>query len=291
MNDKSRRLVLIVDDQEINRDLLSLILLDLMMPVMDGFQVLEAVHNDEALRRIPIIVLTAEKSAELKALQMGAADFITKPFDLYEIILARADRIIELNESQSVIRTAERDELTGLYTQNFFFPYCARILRYHPEWELDAAVLNVEHFHLLRDVGCELIQGYYFSRPLPRERVRAAHREGAACEKRGMIESKKRRPTGRRFLWVTCWLADYFPAISLVSRAIMSSSLVARTQTWTGLSSVLIRCSSARSALRAGSILTPRYSRPWQIAARLPTPFSPTPAVNTMASTPPMAAA
>ena len=182
MNDKNRRLVLIVDDQEINRDLLgmileehyellfandgaeamdlirahrdllSLILLDLMMPVMDGFEVLEAVHNDETLRHIPIIVLTAEKSAELRALQMGAADFITKPFDLYEVILARAARIIELNESRSVIRTAERDELTGLYTPNFFFPYCSRILRYHPEWEMDAVAINIERFHLINEL-------------------------------------------------------------------------------------------------------------------------------------------
>ena len=182
MNDKSRRLVLIVDDQEINRDLLgmileeqyellfaengaeamelirenrdmlSLILLDLMMPVMDGFEVLDAVQRDETLKRIPIIVLTAEKSAELKALQMGAADFITKPFDLYEIILARAARIIALNESRNVIQAAERDELTGLYTPNFFFQYCRRILRYHKDWEMDAVAINIERFHLINEL-------------------------------------------------------------------------------------------------------------------------------------------
>lgn len=178
---KTRRLILVVDDQEINRDLmemflsdeydllfaengrqamelicahqemLSIVLLDLMMPVMDGFQVLAAVHEDEALRRIPIIVLTAERSAELRALQMGAADFITKPFDMHEIILARVARIIELSEGRTIIQTAERDALTGLYSGNFFFQYAERFARYHPDCEMDAVVLNIERFHLVND--------------------------------------------------------------------------------------------------------------------------------------------
>ena len=97
-----RQLVLVVDDQEINRDSLgiileddydllyaenglealelirahrdelSIVLLDLMMPVVNGFEVMEAMRADEELSRIPIIVLTADKSAELRALQMGA---------------------------------------------------------------------------------------------------------------------------------------------------------------------------------------------------------------------------
>ena len=178
----TRRLVLVVDDQEINRellemflsddydllfaengqqamelirahqDMLSIVLLDLMMPVMDGFQVLAAVHADEALRRIPIIVLTAERAAELRALQLGAADFITKPFDMHEIILARVARIIELSEGRTIIQAAERDELTGLYTGNFFFQYAERINRYHPDWDMDAVVLNIERFHLVNDL-------------------------------------------------------------------------------------------------------------------------------------------
>ena len=133
------QLVLVVDDQEINRDVLgmileddyeiiyaengrealdlmykhcndlSIVLLDLLMPVMNGFEVIEYVKQDEQLRSIPIIVLTAEKSAELKALQMGALDFITKPFDATEVILARVGRIIELSEGRQLISSAERD--------------------------------------------------------------------------------------------------------------------------------------------------------------------------------------
>ncbi len=132
-----------------HREELSIVLLDLIMPVMNGFEVLETVQNDELLSRIPIIVLTAEKSAELQALQMGASDFITKPFDMPEIILARVARIIELCEGRQLISAAEHDHLTGLYSRDFFFEYANRLYQYHPELRMDAVVMNIEQFHSL----------------------------------------------------------------------------------------------------------------------------------------------
>ena len=187
------KLVLVVDDQEINRDSLeiileddyeiiyaengkeaidqmrghanelSLVLLDLMMPVMNGFEVMEIVREDEQLKHIPIIVLTAEKSAELRALQMGAADFITKPFDMSEVILARVGRIIELSEGRQLISAAEHDRLTMLYSRNFFFEYANRLYHYHPELHLDAIVMNIEQFHTInalngRDFGDDVLR-------------------------------------------------------------------------------------------------------------------------------------
>ena len=174
---KKPQLVLIVDDQEINRDVLgmileddydilyasngrealqmieeyrdslSVVLLDLIMPEMDGFKVLDCVRNDDLLKAIPIIVLTAERNAELKALEMGAADFITKPFDMHEVILARVGRIIELSEGRQLIQAAEFDSLTKLYSRNFFFEYANRIHQYHPNWSMDAIIVDIEQFH------------------------------------------------------------------------------------------------------------------------------------------------
>ncbi len=171
------QMVLVVDDQEINRDVLemileddyevitaengeealarmrkhsrelSIILLDLMMPVMNGYEFLKAVRVDEELSKIPVIVLTAYKSAELEALQLGAADFITKPFDMHEVILARVSRVIELSEGRKLISTAEKDPLTGLYSRSFFFEYANRLFRYHPDARMDAVVVNIEQFH------------------------------------------------------------------------------------------------------------------------------------------------
>ena len=141
-----KRRVLAVDDEMINRELLgmilsadydvdfaengvcamnklsdnsySLILLDLLMPEMNGFEVIERCTADEKLKAIPIIVMTSEKSAEVKSIKLGAADFITKPF-VPEVILACCERIIRLKEDQSLIRSTEKDPLTNLYTREF----------------------------------------------------------------------------------------------------------------------------------------------------------------------------
>jgi PAS domain S-box-containing protein len=62
-----------------------LILLDLQMPVMDGFQVMEGLKTNATDGYLPVIVLTAQPGHKLRALQAGAKDFISKPFDLVEV--------------------------------------------------------------------------------------------------------------------------------------------------------------------------------------------------------------
>jgi len=62
-----------------------LILLDLQMPVMDGFEVMEGLKLIETSGYLPVLVLTAQPGHKLRALQMGAKDFISKPFDLVEV--------------------------------------------------------------------------------------------------------------------------------------------------------------------------------------------------------------
>ena len=106
--------ILIVDDQESNLSLLEqllsgtgytcvastmnphevcalhrknrydLILLDLQMPGMDGFQVIEALKTNDASGYLPVLVITAQPAHKLRALQCGAKDFMSKPFDLVE---------------------------------------------------------------------------------------------------------------------------------------------------------------------------------------------------------------
>src|ERR1700704_3452443 len=107
--------ILIVDDQEVNVELLGqllsqagyarvastmnprevcalhrknrydLILLDLQMPGMDGFQVMEGLKTNDADGYLPVLVITAQPGHKLRALQAGAKDFISKPFDLVEV--------------------------------------------------------------------------------------------------------------------------------------------------------------------------------------------------------------
>ncbi|MBR1931330.1 MAG: EAL domain-containing protein [Lachnospiraceae bacterium] len=179
---KTKRLVLVVDDEFINREILcnilqedyhvlyaengrqalqmvkehgqtlSLILLDLLMPEMDGFEVIEILRADAELKHIPIIVATSENTAEVKSLKMGAVDFIKKPYDAPEVILARVSRIIELSEDKMIIQAAEKDELTDLFSKTFFYEYTQMMERYYPEWEMDAIVLNIDHFHLVNEI-------------------------------------------------------------------------------------------------------------------------------------------
>jgi PAS domain S-box-containing protein len=62
-----------------------LILLDLQMPGMDGFQVIEALKTNDADDYLSVLVITAQPGHKLRALQAGAKDFVSKPFDLVEV--------------------------------------------------------------------------------------------------------------------------------------------------------------------------------------------------------------
>src|SRR5665647_3065471 len=72
-----------------------LILLDLQMPRMDGFQVLEGLKEIELDGYLPVIVITAQPGHKLRALQAGAKDFISKPFEMAEV-LVRVHNMLEV---------------------------------------------------------------------------------------------------------------------------------------------------------------------------------------------------
>ena len=177
-----RRTIMVVDDEEISREMLgqivqkeyeviyaadgrdalyqiglnkerlSLILLDLMMPDLDGFGVLKALRANDDFRSIPVIVLTADKGSEVKSLELGAVDFLAKPYDMPEVILARIRRSIELAEDVSIIKATENDSLTGLYTREFFFEYGHQFDYRYPAMETDAIVLNFNRFHMINEL-------------------------------------------------------------------------------------------------------------------------------------------
>jgi len=77
------------------RNRYSLILLDLQMPGMDGFQVMEGLKEIEEDGYLPVLVLTAQPAHKLRALEAGAKDFVSKPFDMAEL-RARVHNILEV---------------------------------------------------------------------------------------------------------------------------------------------------------------------------------------------------
>lgn len=130
---------------------LSLVLLDLNMPVVSGQDILRAMKDDPNLKRIPVIVMTADKKTEVECLALGAVDFVLKPYPVPEVILARVIRTIELFEDRQIIGATERDPLTGLYNKEFFFRYVEQYDQHNPDLPMDAVVIDIDHFHIIND--------------------------------------------------------------------------------------------------------------------------------------------
>ena len=149
---RRRRKILVVDDDDISREVLgrilgdyyemvnaengaealkilrskshkiSLILLDLIMPVMGGYEFLDILTKDEGFSSIPVIVTTSRdcEEDEVRCLESGASDYVLKPYRP-EIVRRRVDRIIRMRETASILNMVERDRLTGLYSKEYFY--------------------------------------------------------------------------------------------------------------------------------------------------------------------------
>ena len=175
-----KRKVLIVEDNEINREILkvtleddydvleavngeeglnilsqyykdiSLILLDVVMPVCDGFEFLSRQKSDSLLASIPVIVTTGNNSQEdeLKCLSLGAVDFITKPYNAL-IVKSRIDSVIKLRESSMTLAAIEKDELTGLYTRQAFYHHARTFTHFMTEEKFNVVILDVSDFKLI----------------------------------------------------------------------------------------------------------------------------------------------
>ena len=178
-----KRKVLVVEDNELNRDLLvsliedkyevitaedgekglmeleehykelSLVLLDVQMPVCDGFEFLKKVKEDAFLSTVPIIVTTGinKIDTELTCLNLGAADFITKPYNA-DIVRGRMNNIIRLKESSMTLAAVEHDKLTGLYTEQAFMHYAKTILQYNSKKKMHIIVGKIRDFKLVNNI-------------------------------------------------------------------------------------------------------------------------------------------
>ena len=147
----------------------SLILLDLDMPDMDGFEVLRHLKEGSATRDIPVIVLSGLHSPADKvvAFDLGAVDYVTKPFDLMElrVRLRAAIRMSDLIEMLG--RLAHVDGLTGLWNRAHFDErWSASISENHRSGRpLSIALFDLDHFKSLNDTyghpaGDAALQGF-----------------------------------------------------------------------------------------------------------------------------------
>lgn len=158
-----------------HRDDLDLVLLDLQMPRMNGMEVLRTMKADDELKGIPVIVLTADQQAEVECLNLGAMDFIPKPYPAWEIIRARVSKCVELLENRDTIQSTERESLTKLYTFEYFVRYVNMYDRHYREVPMDAVFVDINHFQMIN----ELYGRSYGDQVLRRigEKIRAFARE------------------------------------------------------------------------------------------------------------------
>jgi serine phosphatase RsbU (regulator of sigma subunit) len=194
--------ILVVDDTEANRDLLArrlralghevetavhgraalevladrpidLVLLDIMMPEMDGFEVLERLRADPALRTIPVIMISAvdEIAAVARAIELGATDYLPKPFNAV-VLKARVTATLEkkrLEDAERLrTRELERELEIGRQIQRDFLP---ESLPQPAGWEIAAA------FHPARQVAGDFYDAFAL------EDGRVALAVGDVCDK------------------------------------------------------------------------------------------------------------
>ena len=183
---ETKKTVLVVDDEDINRSILSailsddfhvleasdgkealdilnkgghkidLVLLDIFMP-MDGREVLKIRKQDPNLKKIPFIVCTSDKNIEEECFQLGVNDFVKKPYENADIIVARVKRMIELYEDRSILKEVEREKLTNLYNREFFVKFSQQFDALYPEVKKDMVSISINRFHLINEIyGKEL---------------------------------------------------------------------------------------------------------------------------------------
>lgn len=191
----SSKIILVVDDSKLNRLILSriikqdgysvveaangqealdiingskyevsLVLLDIAMPVMDGYGVLQNMNLTGALTSIPVIVTTGndDDGAEIRCLENGASDFIRKPYNA-ELVRHRIGSMLRLWENAALICQLENDLLTGVYAKEFFFRRAESELLEHPDAKYIIAYTDVDDFKMINarygnSVGDELLK-------------------------------------------------------------------------------------------------------------------------------------
>lgn len=175
-------MILVVDDQMVNRRILkdllekeyellfardgreavefieeyeeriAVILLDIVMPRMDGFDVLSFMGMNPQWKRIPVIIMTQndEYRSEIKALKMGAMDFISKPYRP-EILKHKIHNIITFRKTTDIMQLLTKDTLTGIYSKEAFYQKVSEMLERERDKEFNMLSVDIERFKLVND--------------------------------------------------------------------------------------------------------------------------------------------
>lgn len=142
---------------------IAVVVLDIVMPELDGFSVLSAMRSSETLRGIPVIVMTAssDEETQMRALERGAMDVLSKPINprvtqmRVENLIARIDaaRLSERNQAmERDLKEADTDEISGLYNKNAFLRRAAQHLREHRDRQYVLLRWDIDNFKVYNDI-------------------------------------------------------------------------------------------------------------------------------------------
>lgn len=131
---------------------ISCVVLDLIMPEMDGRDFLRLMAQNEAYCDIPVLVATSDhqRGSEKECLELGACDFVYKPYDA-AILRLRLQSIIgrsQLALLEQMRIAAEHDSLTGLYNRSKFYAVTRELIDGHPDVRFAVVRMDIDRFHL-----------------------------------------------------------------------------------------------------------------------------------------------
>lgn len=160
---------------------ISAVLLDIIMPVVDGYEVLMSIRNDPMTANIPVIVTTGntDDGAEVKALSMGANDYIAKPYTP-AVIKHRLYNTIMFRETAAIANLNVRDDLTGLYNRRAFFEKASEMINEKPEGYYVLGCFDINGFKIINDqYGTEM--GDYVLKSVAEVQRKGFEKIGGIC--------------------------------------------------------------------------------------------------------------
>ena len=129
------------------------IILDIIMPEMDGYEFMVKIKQDKTLSQIPVIILTekSDRDTEKKVLESGAWDFVPKPYDA-DIIKLRLKNVIarsQVSLLKELNNVMNYDPLTEIYSKNKFFSASKALLKANPDKQFAFLRLDIDRFKLI----------------------------------------------------------------------------------------------------------------------------------------------
>jgi diguanylate cyclase (GGDEF)-like protein len=170
-----------------------LIVLDLQMPDMDGFQVMEGLKAEGSEDYLPVIVLTAQPTHKLRALQAGARDFISKPFVLVDVT-TRIHNMLEVrllykkleNYNKVLEQRTLHDSTTGLPNRELFddrLTQAIALAKRHT-WMLAVIFLDLDRFKAVNDTHGHVV-GDQVLKEVAKRLLKNARAEDTVCRNGG----------------------------------------------------------------------------------------------------------